>query len=258
MIHLNLDEALLSLGVHEDTLTAEEKLFLDENGYLSLKVILSAEEVAAFNNRLEALAQQEGENAGKEVHQEPGTVRLSNLGDKDPMFKKCITHPKMLAAASHVLDAEFKLSSLNSRAALPGQGLQPLHTDWHEAVPEEQYQDCNSIWLLDDFTADNDATRIIPGTQRHDKRPWDVMNDPAADHPDQVLIEARAGSVVIFNSHTWHGGFLNKTNAPRRAMHCYFCRRHQSQQTDQRKYLRKETIARLSPAARVILDVAVV
>lgn len=58
MIHLNLDEALLSLGVHEDTLTAEEKLFLDENGYLSLKVILSAEEVAAFNNRLEALAQQ--------------------------------------------------------------------------------------------------------------------------------------------------------------------------------------------------------
>ena len=58
MIHMNLDEALLSLGVHEDTLTAEEKLFLDENGYLSLKVILSAEEVAAFNNRLEALAQQ--------------------------------------------------------------------------------------------------------------------------------------------------------------------------------------------------------
>ena len=58
MIHLNLDEALLSLGVHEDTLPAEEKLFLDENGYLSLKVILSAEEVAAFNNRLEALAQQ--------------------------------------------------------------------------------------------------------------------------------------------------------------------------------------------------------
>lgn len=55
---MNLDEALLSLGVHEDTLTAEEKLFLDENGYLSLKVILSAEEVAAFNNRLEALAQQ--------------------------------------------------------------------------------------------------------------------------------------------------------------------------------------------------------
>ena len=39
---MNLDEALLSLGVHEDTLTAEEKLFLDENGYLSLKVILSA------------------------------------------------------------------------------------------------------------------------------------------------------------------------------------------------------------------------
>jgi ectoine hydroxylase-related dioxygenase (phytanoyl-CoA dioxygenase family) len=253
---MNLDQALLSLGVRNDTLTSAEKTFLDENGYLHLEIILSAGEVAAFNHRLKELALQEGEDAGKEVHQEKGTTRLSNLIDKDRMFEKCIRQPKVLAAISHVLAAEFKLSSLNYRAALPGQGLQGLHTDWHEAVPDGNYQVCNSIWLLDDFTPENGATRIIPGTQKHDKRPWDVMEDATADHPDQVVVEAKAGSVVIFNSHTWHGGVLNRTSKPRRAMHCYFCCRNQDQQTDQRKYLRQETIDRLSPESRVILDVA--
>ena len=61
---------------------------------------------------------------------------------------------------------------------------------------------------------------------------------------------------MIFNSHTWHGGTKNNTNKPRRALHSYFCRRDQSQQLDQRKHLRPETVASLSPAARVVLDVA--
>jgi ectoine hydroxylase-related dioxygenase (phytanoyl-CoA dioxygenase family) len=61
--------------------------------------------------------------------------------------------------------------------------------------------------------------------------------------------------VVVFNSHTWHGGTLNRTNRLRRGLHSYFCRRHHPQQLDQKKYLRPETLARLSDAARTILDV---
>jgi hypothetical protein len=38
-------------------------------------------------------------------------------------------------------------------------------------------------------------------------------------------------------------------------MHSYFCRRDQTQQLDQRQYIRPETYARLSEAARYILDV---
>src|SRR5690242_6293912 len=105
----------------------------------------------------------EGENAGKEVHQESGTARLSNLVDKDPIFRVCFSHPKVLAAVAHVLGGEIKLSSLNSRAALPGKGLQQLHADWGKAVNPGEYQVCNSIWLIDDFTKDNGATRAVPG-----------------------------------------------------------------------------------------------
>jgi hypothetical protein len=58
------------------------------------------------------------------------------------------------------------------------------------------------------------------------------------------------------NSHTWHGGTVNRTQGPRRVMHGYFCRRHQPQQLNQQKYLRPTTWDQLSEAARVVLGVA--
>jgi ectoine hydroxylase-related dioxygenase (phytanoyl-CoA dioxygenase family) len=252
---MEMQEALQGLGVDEDSLSAEERKFLDEHGYLPLPNLLSADQVNDLNRRLAELAAAEGERAGLEAHQEPGTIRLANLVDKDPRFEICFTHPRVLAAINHVLRGNFKLSSLNARAALPGEGLQQLHADWGGAVAPGDYYVCNSIWLLDGFTAENGATRVVPGSHRWGKTPRQAMADPRAPHPDEVMLLARAGTVVIFNSHTWHGGTLNRTDKPRRAMHSYFCRRDQEQQTNQRASLSPETVARLSPAARYILDV---
>jgi ectoine hydroxylase-related dioxygenase (phytanoyl-CoA dioxygenase family) len=252
---MDIHEALTKLGVQNDTLTQTEKDQLDRDGYLPLYNILSSEQVQQFGARLDELSRIEGEKAGLEVHQEVGTDRLSDLVNKDPMFEICFTHPRLLAGISHVLKGEFKLSSLNSRAALPGQGLQALHADWSGAVAPGDYYVCNSIWLLDDFTAENGATRVVPGSHRSGKVPQNVMSDPHEAHPDEVLLLAPAGTVVIFNSHTWHGGTLNVSPNRRRAMHSYFCRRDQPQQLDQRKYIRPETYERLSEAARYILDV---
>ncbi len=252
---MTISEALYDLGVHEDTLTRDEKEQLDRNGYLPLYGLLSTAQVDAFNARLDELIADEGENAGKEVHQEAGTNRLSDLINKSDLFDTCFTNPRLLAGIAHVLKGDLKLSSLNYRAALPGQGLQWFHADWNGPVEPGDYHVCNSIWLLDDFTPENGATRVVPGSQRSGKSPSDDLASPADTHPDEVLITAPAGTVVIFNSHTWHGGTKNTTNKPRRAMHSYFCRRQHPQQLDQKKYIRPETYARLSDAARVILDV---
>jgi hypothetical protein len=81
------------------------------------------------------------------------------------------------------------------------------------------------------------------------------MTDTRAAHPDEVLLLAPAGTVVVFNSHLWHGGTLNRSARTRRAMHSYFTRRGNGQQLDQRKYVQPETLARLTPAACFILDV---
>jgi ectoine hydroxylase-related dioxygenase (phytanoyl-CoA dioxygenase family) len=252
---MNMEEALYQLGVRDDTLTAEEKMFLDENGYLPLVNLLSKAQTQVIADRLDDLAAEEGEEAGKEFRQEAGTIRLSDLVNKGEAFEVCYTHPRVLAAIAHVLSNDLKLSSLNSRFALPGEGLQRLHVDWKEAVPAGAYQVCNSIWLIDAFTPENGATRVVPGSHQKGRLPQDEMADPMATHPEEALLAAPAGTVVIFNSHTWHGGTLNRTNRPRRAIHSYFCRRHQPQQVDQRHFIRPETYTRLSEAARFILDV---
>ncbi len=81
------------------------------------------------------------------------------------------------------------------------------------------------------------------------------MPDPHAAHPHERLLLGKAGTVVVFNSHTWHRGTLNCTAFPRRALHSYFTRRRSSQQLDQRESLRPETVARLSPALRHLVDI---
>lgn len=253
---MEIKEALYELGVREDTLSIEEKTFLDTNGYLPLHDVLTAERTAAMAERLVALAKAESEAAGTEFKQEPGTVRLANLADKDPLFEICFTHPRVLAAIAHVLGGDLKLSSLNGRFALPGEGLQALHCDWRGAVEAGDFQVCNSIWLFDEFTTENGATRVVPGSQNWGKTPQEALEDPKAPHPDEVVLTAPAGTVVIFNSHTWHGGTLNRTDNPRRAMHSYYTRRQQPQQTNQREWLSATTLARLSPAAKCVLDVA--
>jgi ectoine hydroxylase-related dioxygenase (phytanoyl-CoA dioxygenase family) len=117
------------------------------------------------------------------------------------------------------------------------------------------YQVCNSIWLIDDFTEDNGATRVVPGSHRIGMRPAHLMDNTEDKHPDEIKILGEAGTVVIVNSHLWHSGTTNMTDQPRRALHSYFCRRGLKQQLDQAAYVRQTTRARLTPAARYILDV---
>jgi len=262
---MTMDEALTALGVRDDTLHAEEKSLLDAHGFLPLPDLF-ADRVAAFRARLEEIAAEEADQAGWELRRREGTgrirfredtgaVRLGDLVNKDPLFAVCFTHPRVLAAVAHVLGGDLKLSSLNGRAALPGYGHQPLHVDWSGPTAPGDYYVCNSIWLIDDFTEANGATCLVPGSHRNGAVPEEAMADPSAPHPGEVLLLGKAGTVVVFNAHTWHGGTRNRTDQPRRALHAYFCRRDQKQQTDQRHYARSETSARLHDAARYILDI---
>lgn len=258
-----MNPILTKLGVAQTTLTEEEKDFLDQNGYLNLGQLLSDEQLEDIRNRISQLLQLEGQAAGAELMDSPyirhpkeeGADRLADLVNKGTEFDLFYTHPKVLAAMAHVLGEEFKLSSLNYRAAKPGKGLQKLHADWHEPVETRDYKVCNSIWLLDDFSRANGATRVVPGTHLNGQLPQDVLEDPWATHPNEVLIEAPAGSVFVFNSHTWHGGTNNSTDRYRRAIHSYFCRKDQPQQVDQKRYIKETTKQRLPEAAWEILGV---
>ncbi len=235
-------------------MTATEHAALDSSGYLVLERFLAPEMLEQVRGRVEELHEQEGENAGAEFRKEPGSRRLANLVDKGEVFERLIAMPEILDRVRYVLGENFKLSSFNSRSADPHSNEpQPLHCDAGALPDERGYWVCNTIWLLDDFTSENGATRVVPSSQNWRRLPQEALADPLAPHPEERLLLAPAGSVIVINTHAWHGGTANRTAQPRRALHAFYCRSDKPQQQYQKRLLRPETQARLSPQLRRLL-----
>lgn len=251
------------IQVKDMRLSVDEIKQLDENGFVSLGKLLDDKILQSINNRIDQILDEEGEQAGAELidskyirhPKETGADRLADLVNKGSVFDVFYLHAKVLDGIKHVLGPNFKLSSLNYRAAKPGYGLQKLHIDWKDGIPNGEYKVCNSIWLLDDFTIHNGATRIIPGTHKLNHLPQDKIDNLEAPHPDEVIITGTAGTVFIFNSHVWHGGTVNLTSKVRRSIHSYFCTIDQAQQINQSKYILQSTRDRIGEKGIKILDV---
>lgn len=237
-------------------LSEREKQQLDEVGLLVLNDFIALERCAALRQRLAAIFTALGEQAGAEFKQEPQTDRLANLVEHGELFERAITESKVLAAVAHVLGPEFKLSSLNARSARPhSDWTQPLHCDTGALPDERGNKVCNVIWLLDDFTTENGATRFVPGSHHWGRLPQDVLADASAPHPDEVLVLGKAGAIAVMNAHVWHGGTANRTAKPRLAMHSFYCRRDQPQQQYQKQLLSVEAQQRLTPELRHLLAI---
>jgi ectoine hydroxylase-related dioxygenase (phytanoyl-CoA dioxygenase family) len=232
-------------------LSDSEKLQLDECGYLVLPGLMSRELLCEVRERVEELFVQEGIRAGSEFKQEPHARRLANLVDKGEVFEQVILTPKVLDCMDHVLGGQWKLSSLNVRVADPhGNCAQPWHADSGAVADERGYWVCNSVWLLDDFTLENGATRMLPGSHRWRRLP---PPDSYESLPGEQLILGEAGTVVVMNAHMWHGATANRTAEPRRAMHVYYTRADKPQQQYQKRLLSDGVQRRLTPAARAVL-----
>src|SRR5947209_2929945 len=230
-------------------MTAQQQIQLDRDGYVVLEDFMSERFLTEVRDRVEHLFADEACRAGSEFKQEPQTRRLANLVDKGEVFERAIAMPEVLECVRHVLGPEFKLSSLNVRSANPhSDWVQPLHADMGAIPDDKGYWVCNTVWMLDDFTTENGAIRMVPGSHRSGKLPQEVLADPSGPHPDEILLTGRAGTVVVMNAHMWHGGTANHTAAPRRAMHGFYCRRDKPQQQYQKRLLRPEVQSRLSPA----------
>ena len=247
---------LIDLGLQVKALSEEQKCQLNKEGYIIIKDIINKSWLADLRRAFDKIYETEGKEAGVEVAQMEGVRRLADLTNKDAVFDKIYLEPILLSAVYHILQRPFKLHSLNGHDPLQGYGLQSLHADTGEPTkPGGPYHVVNSMWMLDDFTNTNGATRIIPKTHLTPGRVVDYIEDRKADHPDQIHLTGSAGSVAVFNGSLWHSSYINQDGQSRRTLHCAFIAREHPQQTDQKAYLRSETAARLSPLARYILDV---
>jgi ectoine hydroxylase-related dioxygenase (phytanoyl-CoA dioxygenase family) len=81
-------------------------------------------------------------------------------------------------------------------------------------------------------------------------RRFSSLLDLRTSHPAEKLVTAPAGSVVVTNAPVWHGGFANRTDSHRTALHAFYRRRDKPQQQYQKPLLRPEVQASLSPDLR--------
>ena len=233
--------------------TARPTVELDELGFTLLPHWAPADLLTELRATVARLYALEGSNAGSEFRQEPGCLRLANLVDKDPVFLRVIAAPALLALVRHVIGPDFKLSSLNCRTALPGCAPQPLHADMGGVADVRGNWVCNVLWMLDAYTPDNGPLRVVPGSHRWRRLPSSELPDPRATHPAEQIVTAPAGSVVVMNSHLWHGGLDNRTPGHRTSIHAFYCRRDKPQQQYQKQLLRPEVRAALTPELRHLL-----
>jgi hypothetical protein len=232
-------------------LSAADRRQLDEEGWLALPGLIDPQMLRELRFRIEELFQAEGGAAGSEFKLEPGARRLANLVNKGRIFEEVILTPTVLECMEQVLGPRFKLSSLNVRSADPhGDSGQPLHADSGALADADGFWVCNSVWMLDDFTSENGATRFVPGSHRWGRVPPPDFYQP---HPEERLVLGEAGTVVVMNAHMWHAGTANRTDKPRCAMHVYYTRWDKPQQQYQKRLLSEEVQRRLSAEARAIL-----
>jgi ectoine hydroxylase-related dioxygenase (phytanoyl-CoA dioxygenase family) len=121
--------------------------------------------------------------------------------------------------------------------------------DWFQRAPSEPFSIVMALWILDEFTRDNRPTRLVPESHLLTRPLPKTMQAPENHHPDEKVIVAQAGSVLVFNGHLWHSGTRNRANLPRRVLQIQFVARESIRTTDPLRNVPE----RLPPAAQHLL-----
>jgi ectoine hydroxylase-related dioxygenase (phytanoyl-CoA dioxygenase family) len=145
--------------------------------------------------------------------------RLYALLAKAPAVAALVEHPRVLAILDACLQPAYLLSANIAINVHPGETTQLLHgDDAYCAMPRPRAAvGVSAIWAIDEFTADNGATQIVPGSHTWDSTICDA-NDPRVR-----TIEMSPGSVLVFLGTTLHRGSANCTTGTRLAITPQYC-----------------------------------
>jgi ectoine hydroxylase-related dioxygenase (phytanoyl-CoA dioxygenase family) len=181
---------------------------LRADGYVIVEGVLSPDAVRTARDDLTRVLA--ATPTGRNSFEGFSTQRVYALFAKTRTFDEAAIHPLVLGTLDRVL-SEYQLSAPVGIQIGPGETAQSLHRD--EAIyplpRPHPVVVVNSMWPLDDFTAANGATRLVPGSHL-----WDDDRHPGADSKI-VVAEMPAGSAMFYVGNLWHGGGANETALPR-------------------------------------------
>jgi Phytanoyl-CoA dioxygenase (PhyH) len=242
---------------HLDSRTAahdEILAILDRDAALILDHALSSPQVDAILAELEPFiagtAPFDDDFVGRR------TTRTGGLVARSKTAREAVLHPTVLATAGAFLKRHaenFQLNLTQIMRLLPGQTAQALHRDrylWSRGLPREVEPMLNGMWALSEFTEQNGATRVIPGSQHWD---WDRVGTQAESIPAVMP----RGSMLLYTGSVVHGGGENRSNAPRLGMNITYLLGWLRQEENQYLSCPPEVARSLEPELQALLGYTV-
>lgn len=202
---------------------------LDRDGAVILRDFLDDDTVSALRAELVAIGDGRGlgtdtPSAALQSFWGARTMRFSQLPRRSPTFRHVLTHPTLADVADALLLPHCTSYWLNTGQAIalaPGQRAQHLHRDadnwWRVNRPDGPEVTISCMVAVDEFTVDNGATRVVPGSHR-----WrDYTVDPG---PGDVVVPAAmpSGSALLYTGRVLHGGGENRSSEWRWGLHTSF------------------------------------
>jgi len=193
----------------------------------------------------------EGKLRGDDFTKDAGGInqRVWMLINKGQAFVDLLSHRMARELVAHVLGEHYLLSSYTANIANPGGAAMKLHTDqWWAPAPTRRERRalpigsitrqrfdvdddevepsmmapsacCNIMWMLDDFTEENGATRIVPGSHLYGRQPDHERDKDIATIP----ATGPRGYAMVFDGRLWHGTGANVGNGRRIGLLTTFC-----------------------------------
>jgi ectoine hydroxylase-related dioxygenase (phytanoyl-CoA dioxygenase family) len=238
-----------------DTLTTtttvdEVAALLDRDGFAIIENYLGADDVRAKKEDLYRILQ--STPTGRNDFEGHQTQRIYALFAKTRVFDEQAIDPLLLGVLERVLGPNFTFSAPVGINIGPGETAQNLHTDdgiYPVRRPHQQFV-LNTMWALDDFTEENGATQVVPGSH--------TWTEKAPDAESRIVRAVMpAGSVMFFLGSVWHGGGANHTDRPRLGVILHYCAGWLRPQEDHVLGVPKEIVRDLPPRLQELLGYGV-
>ena len=185
------------------------------DGGAILADVLDPSFLAALNAELDPWV--EASPGGRDDFSGRSTRRTGALVARSPLCRDVVMQPEVIGLANSFLGEFTERIQLHLTQVIsigPGQGAQELHRDrlaWGGFVPRAVEPQFNTIWALTDFTEENGATNVVPGSPG-----WESDRKAADEERAQAVM--KAGSVLLYSGSVIHGGGENRTEHPRRGL----------------------------------------
>lgn len=153
------------------------------------------------------------------------TRRTGAMIARSPASRELVMHPLALGVSEQLLKTPmYQLNLTQVISIFPGETAQPLHRDqigWgFYPFPSDFDVQCNTIWALTDFTEENGATRLLPGS--HLLAPEITATEATLEH-EVELAEMSRGSVLFYTGKVFHAGGANNSQQIRQGINITYC-----------------------------------